>query len=103
MSQETVNWIVGLVALGFIGMTCIFLKSLHSKIEGSVSTETFNATIAALRSEYGNDRKEIRENQIKIFERLEAQQQILTKLLTTLEIMKELRPFDQTWPSIKAK
>ena len=77
-----------LTAVGF------FLKNLHGKIERAVTREEFNQALASMRLEHQDDRRELRENQLKLFEKLDFQQQLLTQVATKVSIMAESRRHD---------
>lgn len=98
MSDEVAKWIVGLVAAGGIGGLVMYLKSLVAKIDSSVSREEFLRVIQQLKLDHEQDRRELRENQISIFSKLEAQNQTLTMVATKLDFIASMRPFDQTYP-----
>lgn len=98
MNDEVIKWIVGLVAAGGIGALTMFFRNLVAKIDNSVSREEFLRVIQQLKQEHIEDRKELRENQISIFSKLEAQNQTLTMVATKLDFIASMRPFDQTYP-----
>lgn len=98
MDQTTVNWIVGIAATGAIGLFGMFVKGVLTKVENSVSRTEFLAALEALRSEHQNDRKELRDNQVSIFNKLEVQNHILTKVETKMDMLTSMRPFDKTYP-----
>jgi len=101
MDQNTVNWIVGILATGVISMLGLFLRGLHTKIENSVSRDEFMKIISDLKKEHETDRKELRDNQISIFTKLEVNNQLLTQVATKVEMLTQMRPFDQTWSGKK--
>jgi len=101
MDQQTVNWIVGILATGVITMVGVFLRGLHTKIENAVSRDEFMKIIEALKREHESDRKELRDNQISIFTKLEVNNQLLTQVATKVEMLTQMRPFDQTWTGMK--
>lgn len=86
MDLETAKWLI-LTLLGVVGF---FLQGLHKKVEKSVAREEFNAAMDTLRKEHNADRQELRENQIKLFEKLDLQQQLLTQVATKISVMAEL-------------
>jgi type I site-specific restriction endonuclease len=86
---ETAKWLI-MCLLGAIGF---FLRSLHSKVESSVARDEFNKALDAIRQEHSSDRSELRENQIKLFEKLDIQQQLLTQVATKIAVMAELGKF----------
>jgi len=94
MDQSTAVWLVGLFAVGALAL---FFKSMHSKIENAASKAELKAAIEMLKKEHETDRKELRDNQISIFTKLELQNQLLTQVATKLEMLTQMKPFDQTW------
>jgi len=85
MDAETAKWILG-IAIAVIGF---FLKSLHTKVDNAVSKMELAAVINELKKDHEQDRKELRENQINIFQQLQIQQQLLTQVATKVEMLVE--------------
>lgn len=86
MDLETAKWII-LILIGAIG---VFLKSLHTKVENSIARSEFNSAMESMRKEHNTDRQELRDNQIKLFEKLDIQQQLLTQVATKVSMLAEL-------------
>lgn len=101
MPNEVAFWIAGIVGTGGVGMLGIFLKGLHHKIENSVSKEEFNAAMESMRKDHETERREIRENQIRIDEQLKQHHGLLVETATKLTLLTSMRPFDQTWGNRK--
>jgi len=89
MDLETAKWVI-IAMLGIIGY---FGKTLHTKVEKAVEREEFNTAMKALRDEHNTDRQELRDNQIKLFEKLDIQQQLLTQVATKIAVMLEMGKF----------
>jgi hypothetical protein len=83
MDAETAKWILG-AAIAIIGF---FLKSLHTKVDNAVSKMELSLVISELKKDHEQDRKELRENQINIFQQLQIQQQLLTQVATKVEML----------------
>lgn len=83
MDAETAKWILG-IAIAIIGF---FLRSLHTKVDNAVSKMELATMIESLKKDHENDRKELRENQINIFQQLQLQQQLLTQVATKMEML----------------
>lgn len=82
-----------------------FLQKLHKKVEDSVSRREleelskrvdeavmkidFETTIRDLKIEYEADRRELRDNQVKLFDKLDMQQQLLTQVATQVAMLLE--------------
>lgn len=89
MDLETAKWVI-MIMIGVVGF---FLKSLHDKVQQSVAREEFNSAMETLRKEHNADRQELRDNQIKLFEKLDIQQQLLTQVATKIAVMVEMGKF----------
>lgn len=81
------------IVTGLLMVLAVFLRTLHRKVEDSVSRPEFNEALKTMRSEHEADRRELRENQIKLFERLDLQQQLLTQVATKLAVIVEMGGF----------
>lgn len=64
---------------------------LISKMEAAVSKVDFDITIKNLRLEHESDRRELRDNQIKLFDKFEIIQQLLTQVATQVAMLIEGR------------
>lgn len=85
MDAETAKWVLG-IAIAVIGF---FLKSLHTKVDNAVSKMEMQSVIAELKKDHEQDRREFRDNQISMFQKLELQQQLLTQVATRVEMLVE--------------
>lgn len=100
MDQSTAAWLVGLFVLGALSL---FFKGMHSKIENSASKAELKAAIEALKMDHEADRKELRENQIAIFNKLEVSNLMLAQVVAKVELLTQMKPFDQTYPGHRQK
>lgn len=98
MSDEVAKWIVGLVAAGGIGALTMFIKSLVDRINNSVSRTEFYRVIQEIKDSQESMRKELRENQISLFNKIDIQQSTLSGVVAKLDLLTSMRPFDQTFP-----
>lgn len=94
MNLELAQWLLGLAML----VLGVFLKSLHRKIDNSVSREEFNAAMKSMREDHERDRRELRDSMIKFETQMQSQNDLLIRLTTKMEILTNMRPFDKTFP-----
>lgn len=69
-----------LLATGAAATTAFFLKHLYGKVDKSISKAEFEKSLSDLKVDHDNERKELRENQISIFRKLESQSSVLADL-----------------------
>lgn len=63
------------------------VESLREKVDSAVSKIDFDTTIRNLKVEHEADRRELRESIIKMFEKQEIQQQLLTTVATQIAML----------------
>lgn len=97
MNDQVAIWVAGIVGTGAVSMLGFFLRGLYRKVENAVSKEEFNSAMQSMRDTHEKDRKELRESQIRIDEKLSQQSTLLVQVATKLELLTSMRPFDQTW------